>query len=414
MRLLVVTQYFWPEDFRINDLVGQLVRRGHDVTVLTGKPNYPGGTFFPEFLRHPEQFSAYEGARVVRVPMLPRGQGALRLVLNYLSYPLSATWFGILRLRAEHFDAMFVFEPSPVTVGLPAIALRRLKKWPVAFWVLDQWPETLAAVGIVKSKAILRLVGWLVSFIYSRCDLMLVPSRSLVAGIRKYCRPDGRIVYFPNWAESTYQAGAAIAAPEVPIRVGSFSIMFAGNIGESQDFPAILEAAAQLAGHDHIRWLIVGDGRMAGWVRSEVSRRGLEDRVLLLGRHPPERMPSFYQHASALLVSLKPDPVFSITIPGKIQSYLAFGLPILGILDGEGARVIQEAGAGLTCPAGRADALAANVRKMAAMKMAEREAMGAKGRVYAHEEFDRNRLVARLEAWLMEIAGEKKAGKLRG
>ena len=403
MRLLVVTQYFWPEDFRINDLVSEFVRRGHDVTVLTGRPNYPSGRVFSEFREQPGQFSTYEGARIMRVPMLARGRGAICLALNYLSFALSATVFGVLRLRADHFDAVLVFEPSPVTVGLPAIALRGLKKWPIAFWVLDQWPETLSAVGVIKSRFALRLIGRLVSFIYSRCDLILVPSKSLVTGIRRYCRPDQSIGYFPNWAESTYQRGAS-PATEVPVSAGAFNVMFAGNIGESQDFPTILDAAEQLASHRHIRWLIVGDGRMSSWVRKEVARRGLQEQVILLGRHAPERMPAFFRHAGALLVSLKPDPVFSITVPGKIQSYLAFGLPILGMLDGEGARVIEEADAGLTCPAGQAQALADIVLRVAAMSDASREAMGAKGQAYASEQFDRDRLVNRLDTWLVELA----------
>ena len=403
MRLLVISQYFWPEDFRVNDLVSELIRRGHDVTVLTGRPNYPGGKVFPEFRRHPEQFSTYQGAPIVRVPILPRGTGSIRLVLNYLSYAASATVFGISWMRGRQFDAIFVFEVSPVTVGLPAIALRRLYGWPVAFWVLDQWPETLSAVGAVKSKIALDLIGRLVSFIYRRCDVVLAPSKSLVATIRDRWHAR-RVVYFPNWGESAYLDGAAVAAPEVPIRQGSFDIMFAGNIGESQGFPAILDAAERLGPQSRIRWLIVGDGRMAGWVRDEVSRRGLQDRVLLLGRYPADRMSSFYRHASALLVSLKSEPIFSITIPGKVQSYLAFGLPILAMLDGEGARVVDDAGAGLTCAAGDSRRLAEIALQMAAMTEAERAVMGEHGQAYARKEFDRDTLITRLETLLAGLA----------
>jgi colanic acid biosynthesis glycosyl transferase WcaI len=316
VRLLVVSQYFWPEDFRINELVSELVRRGHDITVLTGKPNYPDGSVFPEFRKDPEGFSTYHGARIVRVPMLARGRGAIRLSLNYASYAASATLFGALRLAGDHFDAVFVFEPSPVTVGFPAITLRGLKRWPVAFWVLDQWPETLAAVGAVKSRLGLRLAGGLVSFIYSRCDLILAQSRSMVRQIRKYCGDTKRVVYFPNWAESAYVAESAVPAPEVPAWRGSFTVMFAGNVGESQNFPAILDAAERLRSNNDIRWVIVGHGRASAWVKEEVDRRGLQKNFLLLGRFPLERMPSFYRHADALLVSLKSDPIFSMTVPG--------------------------------------------------------------------------------------------------
>ena len=404
MRLLVVSHYFWPENFRINDLVAELVGRGHEVTVLTGKPNYPEGRLFPEFLENPKKFANYKGARILRVPIWPRGRGRLRLLLNYLSYVLSAILLGILRLRGEQFDAIFVFEPSPVTVGLPAIVLRRLKHCPMAFWVLDQWPETLSAVGVVKSKKVLRLVGRFVSFIYSRCDLILAQSKGLVSQIERYCDHQKPIAYFPNWVESVYGDHASTPAPEVSVQKGSFNVMFAGNIGEAQDFSSILNAAEQLKNNRDIRWLVVGDGCAAPWVKKEVSRRGLEDNFILLGQYSPDRMPSFYRHADALLVSLKSDPIFAITIPGKLQSYLAFSLPILGMLDGEGARIIEEAKVGLVNPAGDSKQLGENVLRMAAMTKKERLRMGMNGRAYSKREFDRDMLIKRLEESLERLS----------
>lgn len=411
MRLLILSQYFWPENFRINDLVSELARRGHEITVLTGKPNYPDVRFFPEFLAHPEKFCTYEGTRIVRVPIVSRGSGKLKLMLNYASFALSATLFGILLLRRERFDVMFVFEPSPVTVGLPAIAFRRLKRLPLAFWVLDQWPETLDAVGVVKSKTALRLIGTLVSLIYTRCDLILAQSKGLVTQIGKYCRNQGQIAYFPNWVESDYRTDVSLAAAEVPIRNGSFNVLYAGNIGEAQDFPSILDAAEALADHSNIRWLVVGDGRVAGWVKQEVIRRGLQEHVILLGRYSADRMLSFFQHADALLVTLKSDPIFSMTIPGKVQSYLAAGIPILAMLDGEGARVIQDANAGFVCPAGDSRALADAVVRMAGLTSTERQAMGERGRAYSRLEFDRDALFDKLEVWLLELSRSVTAKK---
>jgi colanic acid biosynthesis glycosyl transferase WcaI len=407
MHLLVISQYFWPEDFRINELVAELVSRGHDVTVLTGRPNYPDGVVFPAFEKDPERFASYAGARVVRVPMLARGSGSFRMVLNYFSFAISASIFGVLHFARARFDAIFVFEPSPVTVGLPALALRSIHGWPIVFWVLDQWPETLAAVGVIRSRKLLGVVGWLVRMIYAACAIILTSSRQLIPRIASYCRPGQRIEYFPNWAEAAYETESADAAPEVAARPGVFNIMFAGNVGEAQDFPAILSAAECLKGRADIRWLIVGDGRMSPWVQSEVVRRGLTDRVIMLGRFPSERMPSFFQHADALLVSLRPDPIFTLTAPGKIQSYLSFGLPVLAMLDGEGAALIQQSLAGLTGPAGDAKRLAENVVQLTAMTASERSALGANGAAYAQREFDRSRLVDRLEVWLTEIAASR-------
>jgi colanic acid biosynthesis glycosyl transferase WcaI len=409
LRLLIVTQYFWPENLRINDLVAEFTKRGHEVTVLTGKPNYPSGKLFPEFLKNPQQFNAYAGARIVRVPLWLRGSHRASLFLNYVTYAVSATVFGIPRLREWGFDAIFVFQVSPVTVGLPAIALRRVKRCPVAFWVLDQWPESLSAVGVVRSGPALRLLGRLVSFIYNRCDLILSQSKSLVDLIGKYCKEPGRVNYFPNWAEAAFGESAAAPAAEVPQRTGCFTVMFAGNIGESQDFPTILAAAEALAGHGDIRWLIIGEGRMADWVRAEALRRGLQDKFVLLRRYPVERMPSFYRHADALLVSLRPDPVFAMTLPGKVQSYLAAGIPIVGMIDGEGAAVIRDAGAGIAVPAGDSQALAAAVLRMSRMPDAERRAMGERGREYSRREFDRDLLVTRLESWLLDLAHKHRA-----
>lgn len=407
----MVSQYFWPENFRINDLVQEWTARGHAVTVLTGKPNYPAGTVFPAYREQPEKFNSYHGARVVRAPMLARAQGSVRLMLNYLSYVIGASLAGPWRLRGESFDAVFVFEPSPITVGLPAILMGRLKRAPVVFWVLDLWPETLAAIGVVRSPRLLAAVGRLVSFIYNRCTLVLGQSQGFKGSIAKYCQDDSKIRYFPSWSEQVFAESEAPPAPEVQPQPGVFSVLFAGNIGEAQDLPAVVEAATRLKDNPAIRWLIVGDGRKSDWLQEEVRRRGLQERVLLLGRHPVERMPSFYAHADALLVSLKKDPVFSLTIPGKVQSYLQSGIPLLGMLDGEGARVIREARAGLVGDAGDTDGLVKNVLAMAAMTPETRQAMGHQGRAYAQREFDRGTLMDRLEH-LLEQAVQIRAGKL--
>lgn len=405
----MVSQYFWPENFRVNDLVQEWTKHGHAVTVLTGKPNYPAGTVFPAFRDNPAQFSEYHGARIVRAPMLARAQGSLRLMLNYLSYVLGACLAGPWRLRGQAFDAVFVFEPSPITVGLPAILMGRLKRAPVVFWVLDLWPETLAAIGVVRSPKLLGLVGRLVSFIYNRCTLVLGQSRGFQTSIAQYCADPGKIRYFPSWSEPLFAQADAAPAPEVPPSPDTFSVLFAGNIGEAQDLPAVVDAATRLKDNPRVRWLIVGDGRKSDWLQEEVRRRGLEERVLLLGRHPVERMPSFYAHADALLVSLKKDPVFSLTIPGKVQSYLQSGIPLLGMLDGEGAQVIRSARAGLVCEAGDSAGLVDAVLAMAAMAPHERQTMGRNGREYAENEFDRDMLMDRLEQMLKE-AVRLKAG----
>ena len=402
MNILIVSQYFWPENFRINDLTEELVQRGHAVTVLTGIPNYPSGQVFEAYRDNPGAFTHYKGARVLRVPMLVRASGGLRLFMNYLSFVFGAALTAPWKLRDIAVDVIFVFEPSPVTVGLPAIFLGKIKRAPVVFWALDLWPETLAAVGVVRSPRVLGWVGRMVRFIYDRCALVLGQSKGFLESIARYCEDKRKIRYFPSWSEDLFAEGEAEPAPEVPVRNDVFNVVFAGNIGEAQDMPAVLDAAERLKDNESIRWLIVGDGRKSNWVRDEVMRRGLEDKFLLLGRFPVERMPSFYAHADALLVSLKRDPVFSMTIPGKVQSYLMSGVPLIGMLDGEGASVIREANAGLTSAAGDGVGLAEAVLKMAAMSHGERSQLGANGRAFAQQEFGRGLLMDRLEGLLKE------------
>lgn len=408
MKILVISQYFWPENFRINDLVQELVSRGHNVTVLTGYPNYPGGIVYNEFRDKPGEFSTFAGANICRVPLLERGKGGWRLGLNYLSFMLSAALLGPLKLRGQNFDVIFVFEPSPVTVGIPAVVLGKFKKAPVVFWVLDLWPETLAAVGAVHSRVLLGAIGWMVRFIYNRCELVLGQSKGFIGSIAKYCDDKRKIRYFPSWAEDVYSNHEVTQlAPEIRVQEGVFNVLFAGNIGEAQDFPAILDAVERLKAHSAIRWLIVGGGRMSDWLQQEVKSRGLEKSILLLGRFPFERMPSFYAHADVLLVSLKAEPAFSLTIPGKIQSYLMFGVPIIGMLDGEGASAIREAQAGLVCSAGDSIGLAQAVLSLSTMHKSERLAMGRNGRNYAKHEFDRDTLMSSLEDWFDEVASKR-------
>lgn len=408
MNILIVTQYFWPENFRINDLVSGLVERNHKVTVLTGIPNYPEGRFFTGYGVFSNVSQEYMGAKVLRVPLIPRGKGGgIRLALNYVSFVLSACLLAPIKCK-DPYDVIFIFEPSPVTVALPALLLKALRKIPVMFWVQDLWPESLSATGAVSSNRILSIVAGIVKFIYRRCDKILITSQSYKKSIEFHDGAPENILYFPQSAEEIFQPIAekqAVAALDsIP---HGFWVMFAGNIGAAQDFETIIAAAEKLKNHENIHWLIVGDGRMRVWAEAQVAGRGLNRNVHFLGRHPLERMPVFFSHVDALLVTLKKEPIFSLTIPAKIQSYLACGRPIIAALDGEGAKLINEAGAGFTCPAETPDALAQIILKMYETPKAEREEMGAKGRSYYDANFDRNMLLNKLEGWIRELVEGK-------
>ena len=404
MKILIVTQYFWPESFRINDLALGLRERGHEVSVLTGKPNYPGGKFFPGYGFFGRARDDYEGIPVVRVPLIARGNGGgLRLALNYLSFALFASVLAPLRCGGRH-DAILAYEPSPVTVALPALLLKKLKRAPLHLWVQDLWPESLSATGAVRTRWILRMVETMVRFIYRHCDRILVQSRAFNAPILALGADPGRILYFPNSAEPFYRplgpSPYTLDAAQLP---QGFRVMFAGNIGAAQDFETIIAAATLLKDKADIHWVVLGDGRMYDWVRNEVKVRGLQATFHLLGRHPVEAMPRFFALADAMLVTLKKEPIFALTIPAKVQSYLACAKPIIAALDGEGARVVVEAGGGVAVPAESPGALASAVLEFYQMTQEQRQAMGMRGRAYFERHFEREMLLTRLEGWMKEL-----------
>jgi colanic acid biosynthesis glycosyl transferase WcaI len=410
-RVLVISQYFFPENFRINDLVEGMVARGHEVTVLTGLPNYPSGRWHEGYrpLLGPWRERLF-GASVIRVPMFSRGSSAgWRLVLNYLSFAFSASTLGAFRAHGR-YDAIFVFEPSPVTVGIPAAVCRALTGAPILFWVLDLWPESVIAASRLRARWLLAPVEAMTRWIYRRCDRVLAQSRAFFGPLeRQGVQPD-QLRYFPSWAESIYRPvdreaasrGNGIA-PLSPVLPAGFKVLFAGNIGVAQDFPTILAAAERLRERRDIHWLIAGDGRMRGWLEAEIERRGLGRCVRLLGALPLEDMPNLFARADALLVTLRDEPIFALTIPGKIQSYLACARPVIAALNGEGAEVIRRARAGIACAAEDPEALAKAVAALAALPASERDAIGARARACYLAQFDREQAFAQLERWIAEL-----------
>lgn len=410
MRLLIVTQYFWPEEFRINDLALELARRGHEVTVLTGVPNYPSGEPPQAFVDDPSAFARYGEVPVLRVPMMTRGSGGgLGLALNYASFAASGVSAGLWKLRGRKFDCGFVFQTSPVTAALPMVAVKWLTDTPMLMWVQDIWPDSLTAAGGVRSPTMLGAVGALTAFIYRRCHRILIQSRAFDGKVRALAGERARIDYLPNWADPALADGLeeVAAAPEMAAMPDRFTILFAGNVGEAQDLEAVVRAADLSRDDPRLRWVIVGDGRALAGARAAVEAASLHDRVVFLGRFPAARMSGFFKAADALLVSLKPEPIFALTIPSKVQSYMAAGRPILAMLDGEGRRVVDEAGAGLSVAAGDAAGLAAAARRMSAAAPEALRAMGQAGLAYSRVEFDRDALVTRLEGWMAEAARDR-------
>jgi glycosyltransferase involved in cell wall biosynthesis len=395
MRALVVSQYFLPEGFRINDVVRSLVEKGVDVDVLTGKPNYPEGTFFRGYQAWGLQTEQLLGATVYRLPLVARGKrSALLLVLNYLSFVFSGLIFGPWITRGRSYDVVFVYGVSPILQAIPALLLGRLKRSRVIVWVQDLWPESLEATGYVRNRRVLGWVEHLVRYIYRRTDLLLVQSKGFMEPVGALASGTP-VAYFPNSVESIFCDFPNVPLPRIPALEVGFSVVFAGNVGTGQSVEVIVEAATLLKDQPDIRFVVLGQGSRWDWMCEQVNKRSLEN-LHLPGRYPVETMPGLMQKASVLLVSLADQPIFAATVPNKLQAYLAAGRPIVACLNGEGARMVVEAGAGFAVPAQDARGLAAAVRRLYEMPIEERVLMGVNGRRYFKEHFDHDQLTDEL------------------
>lgn len=406
LRVLVISQYFWPENFRINELVQSLVLRGTKIDVLTGKPNYPDGTVYEGYHAMGTMRETWHGANVFRVPLIPRGlRSGIRLFLNYLSFMLSAATFGPWLLRKFHYDIIFVYAPSPLLKSLPAILIGRLKRAPVAIYVQDLWPESLEATGHVRNRQVIRLVELLVRFIYRHADLILVSSHPFIASIRRFS-PTAEVIYYPNSVDASFSDLRPKPEFNLPALECGFTVVFAGNVGTAQAVHVITEAAALLNSQPDIHIVVFGSGSKLEWMRSQISENKL-DNLVLAGSYPMHAMPSLLSQAGALLVTLSDREIFASTVPNKLQAYMAIGKPIIAAMNGEGARLVKDAQAGLTVPAENAEALADAILKLRSMSKSEREKMGSKARDYYLRHFDHEKLVTDLQAHLSRVTNKK-------
>lgn len=387
MRVLVLSQYYWPESFRINEVVESLRRVGCQITVLTGQPNYPQGEVFDGYRASSFGIQQHEaGYTIYRVPLAPRGRGgALGLAANYLSFIFSASLFGPWLLRKQRFDVIFVFGMSPILQAIPAVVLKWIKHAKLVTWVQDLWPQSLEATGFVRNRSVLAMVAVVVRWIYRRNDLLLVQSQAFIPPVQAMAGKTP-VLYHPNPGELAFGQTQPPGPPAFVFEPG-FNVVFAGNLGTVQALGTVLDAAELLLPHPDVRMVLVGSGSRSEWLQKEVTRRQL-DNVQLVGRFAPEVMPGILTQASALLVSLVRSPIMSQTVPSKMQAYLAAGKPIIASLDGEGVRVLEASGAGVGCPSENAAALAEAVLRLRAIPQAELQRMGELGQIYYKQYFD--------------------------
>lgn len=389
MRILLVSPHFYPENFKCNDVAFELAKQGHQVTVLSDIPNYPLGHFFDGYGVFKRRFETVNGVKIVRALVIPRGNGrGFRLILNYLSFAFFASIYAFFMALFKKFDAVLVHETSPITVGIPALIVKKIQRIPFYFWVLDLWPESLTAAGGIHNKYILGVFTAIARSMYRNSTKILISSKGFESSILGKGDFAEKIEYFPNWAEDVFtNTESHVEVQRLP---DGFKVMFAGNIGEAQDFEHIMEAALQLKDEHGIHFVIVGDGRKKEWVEKFVVEHRLQSTVHLLGRYPLEAMPVFFRQADAMLLALNDNLIFNLTVPAKLQAYMAAGRPVIAMINGEAQNIIQESDCGVYCPAGDGAALAQSILSLYNMDKSSLEKLGENGKDYFQKNFSKD------------------------
>ncbi len=343
MKILIITQYFYPETFRVNMLCTELVRRGHQVTVLTGYPQYPQGKIYDGYGFDIPYETEWNGAKIVRIKMRPRGKNYLGWFFNcYSFYAEGKKW---VEQCTEKFDAVYVFEVSPVTVGLPAVAYKEKFGTPIYFNVQDLWPENVEIVLGLHNKLLIGAINKIVDRIYAASDKILCSSNSFVQNIAQRGVPREKLVFWPQFCPEPDFTG--VAKPDC-YQEEHFNIVFTGNLGEAQGLDLLVDAASRLR-DTNVRWFLVGDGRARKRLEKQVADNHLEGVITFIGRVSVEEADRYIHYADCAYLSYQNNKLFEMTLPAKLQSYLACGTPILAAASGESARVVAAAQCGFVC-----------------------------------------------------------------
>lgn len=399
MKILIISQYFYPENFKINDIAISLVQKGHEVEVLTGTPNYPFGDFYKGFKFWSNNDGIYEGIKIHRAKLIPRKKGGkIMLSLNYLSF----VFFGFFKLMTinRDFDRILTFAPSPITVGILGSLASIKYNAKTLLWVQDLWPESVKVAGGVKNTLILNLLDFLTRKIYHFTDLILIQSEFFKNYITNQNVDYDKIYYLPNYAEEFYKP---LDSDEVIKRSfgNEFSVLFAGNIGEAQDLKILVDAARILKDQKYkVKFIIIGEGRFKSDLRLYIDKLDLKNFFAFLGYIEPTQIPKYFASADSLYISLKPAEIFSLTIPSKLQTYMACGRPIIASISGVTAKIINESNCGFSSNPGDSILLAKNIIKMLRLSNEERIEMSTNAIKYYEKNFDKKIIMNKLETLL--------------
>lgn len=397
--ILVISQYYHPEPFRITDICAELVRRGYRVTVLTGIPNYPEGKAYPGYGWFRRRKEVIDGVEVIRIPLITRGHSSVRLALNYVSFVVSGFfWQLFTRLKADH---VFTFEVSPMTQALIGVWYAKRHKIPHTLYVQDLWPENVQIVTGINSPIVLGPIGKMVDYIYRNCTGILGTSPSFVAEIQKRVTDKQKVSYWPQYAEEFYTPQPKAAVEQIPDD-GRFKLIFTGNIGKAQGLDILPETAHYLktAGVTDVCFVIVGGGRYKEQLLADIADCNADEMFLLVDRQPAAQIPSLLAACDSAFLSFMDDPLFEKTIPAKLQSYMACAMPVVAAAKGETERLLQEANCGICTPIGDAKALAEGI--LAMKTQADLPQLGANARAYFEKNFEKQLLMDRFQQSVLE------------
>lgn len=394
--ILVISQYFYPEEFRINDMCAEWVKRGYKVTVLTGYPNYPQGKYYDGYGWFKKTKQRWNGVDIIRIPLTARGQGSVKLAFNYFSFVISGFfWAKTTRIKADY---VFTFEVSPMTQALIGVWYSKRRKIPNFLYVQDLWPENVEIVTGIHSPLVIKPIEAMVNHIYKNCDVIFATSPSFVKEIQKRVKINKKKVrYLPQYAEDFYKPVERKPVPEI-LNDDSFKIIFTGNIGQAQGLDILPKTAKLLKGKVNVKFVIVGDGRDKENFLKQIADNDVHDMFIMVDRQPPERIPKLLAACDAAFISFMPDPLFEKTIPAKLQSYMACGMPILASANGETRRIIEEAKCGYCSPIGDQNALSVNITEL--MKSYDYVKMKSNSQNYSIKMFDKNRIMDIVEKYL--------------
>lgn len=395
--ILVISQYFFPESFRINDMCKEWVERGYEVTVVTGIPNYPQGKFFEGYGFRKKNRENYNGINIIRVPIVPRGNSAFKLVLNYLSFVISGgIWALFSKLKPTH---VFIFEVSPMTQALPGVWFAQKRKIPCFLYVQDLWPENVEIVTGIHNKNVLNAIGKMVDYIYKKTTKIFTTSNSFVTAISKRGVPLEKLKFWPQYAEEFYKV---IESTEIQKEKDTISFVFTGNIGNAQGLDILPKVAAEVKKlnlEKEVKFTLVGDGRYKTDLINLIKMNSVENMFTFVDKQPPEAIPHILAEHDVAVLTLANSKLFSMTIPAKLQSYMACGMPVLASVDGECASIIKESNSGFSSSPNDVNSMLNNMIKFIDLNSEELEKMKINSKEYCEGFFNKKMLMDEMDLY---------------